>query len=413
MAGYFIKLFLIFIIGCTYVESATTPVPRCIGPTLENGIVQCSRKDQILTCNGACNTGYIFYTGAKEVGLTCNYSTGAWKTSDTFPECIPDRCLTHLLPNVSDSAITASSAFSQSKSLYFGADRGRLDSKIERVGSAYYSGGWKADINTLEQYIQVELNSTMLIRGVVTQGRSVLSEDSANEYVTQYRILYSADGYTWQPYSSRQVNDQFLPGNNDTITKVVNILTCPFKARFVRINPLAWHENIALRFDLLGCDPSSYSEYHDSPTPTARPTNLCQPLPPPSNGMMHCEKQVGVLSCVSNCVDKYKFDTDEMIIQKVCNQSTGVWNGGEGLPRCIYNTALEPQPPAHNYTNGCVGLKKECDSAGNGDFQACAGCRFFSTCSEGYLYIRACPEALLFDAVSRLCDYRSRSCPVA
>ena len=46
------------------------------------------------------------------------------------------------------------------------------------------------------------------ITGVVTQGRSVLSGDTADEYVTQYRVLYSVDGISWHPYSSLTVNDQ-------------------------------------------------------------------------------------------------------------------------------------------------------------------------------------------------------------
>ena len=62
-------------------------------------------------------------------------------------------------------------------------------------------------------------------------------------------------------------------------------------------------------------------------------------------------------------------------------------------------------------TDGCLTTKKECDIVGNGDYHACGGCHFFASCSEGYLSVRACPENLLFDAVSGVCDYHSRSCP--
>ena len=55
---------------------------------------------------------------------------------------------------------------------------------------------------------KVELNAVSRITGVVTQGRSVLSGDTADEYVTQYRVLYSVDGISWHPYSSLTVNDQ-------------------------------------------------------------------------------------------------------------------------------------------------------------------------------------------------------------
>jgi len=47
---------------------------------------------------------------------------------------------------------------------------------------------------------------------------------------------------------------QFLDGNTDNISPKTNLFACPFNARFVRLNPLAWHSNIAMRFDLLGCE---------------------------------------------------------------------------------------------------------------------------------------------------------------
>ena len=50
---------------------------------------------------------------------------------------------------------------------------------------------------------------------------------------------------------------QFLDGNTDRDSQVTNLFSCPFDALYVRVNPLVWHENIALRFELLGCPPSS------------------------------------------------------------------------------------------------------------------------------------------------------------
>ena len=47
---------------------------------------------------------------------------------------------------------------------------------------------------------------------------------------------------------------QFLSGNIDNNTPKTNILSCPFDARYLRINPITWHENIAMRFEILGCN---------------------------------------------------------------------------------------------------------------------------------------------------------------
>lgn len=56
--------------------------------------------------------------------------------------------------------------------------------------------------------LQVELNEITRITGIITKGRAVLGGDTANEYVTRYRLLYSLDGKRWEPYSSATVSDQ-------------------------------------------------------------------------------------------------------------------------------------------------------------------------------------------------------------
>ena len=57
-------------------------------------------------------------------------------------------------------------------------------------------------------FLQVKLNTLTRITGISTAGRIVLSGDTANEYVTRFRVLYSVDGITWEPYSSETVSDQ-------------------------------------------------------------------------------------------------------------------------------------------------------------------------------------------------------------
>ncbi|XP_052265202.1 uncharacterized protein LOC127867791 isoform X1 [Dreissena polymorpha] len=428
------------IAGLIAAAPTSTPVSRCTSPTVDNGLVQCSSNKQELLCVIVCEKGYAFETGAREIQKSCDNTTGIWSPSAGFPDCVPGMCMGRLLTLVNDSDLSASSQFLGSRTLQTGPDRARLDAQVEASGLHVYAGGWKANLDSLDQYVQVEFNATMRVRGVVTQGRAVLDGDPANEYVTQYRLLYSDDGKAWRPYSSLKVSDQFLSGNHDRDTPNVNMLDCPFDARFVRINPLAWHEHIALRFDLLGCESDGFAPACVTPTTrttmltttvtldpnivnkdptttsiltstTVQRPNMCTALPPSSHGIMHCEQQTGSLVCVATCDEHYKFESNDLVIKRVCNQATGVWLGGPGIPKCIYNSAPTPLPPTNNYTNGCVTLKNECRQAGNGDFQACGGCHFFASCSEGYLYIRACPEQLLFDAISGVCDYNSRSCP--
>ncbi|KAL4229166.1 Lactadherin [Mactra antiquata] len=405
---------VVLLIACVAVLVSTEPIPVCESlKSPVNGLVQCSGNTSMLICNGVCNTDFIFDTGDKRITRECN--SGTW-TGYNFPRCIEDKCVEKQLKTVKDSQITVSSEWKGVIGYSFGPERARLDSSVT-VGTdgIVQSGGWRAAVNTLEQYIQVELNEITRITGIITKGRAVLQGDTANEFVTRYRLLYSLDGQRWEPYSSETVNDQFLPGNTDNESPKVNTLACPFDAKFVRINPLAWHENIALRFDLLGCRPEGPNACRSQTTmkpvvqvqqTTTLAPDLCTAIPPPTNGLINCESQGNQLVCVSNCVDGYIFETKEILIKRVCQQSTGTWSPTPHIPSCIHNIA-----PSFNDTHGCLTTKKECHNVGNGDFHACGGCHFFASCSEGYLYVRACPEDLLFDAISSVCDYNSRTCP--
>ena len=46
---------------------------------------------------------------------------------------------------------------------------------------------------------------------------------------------------------------QIFEGNKDKDTVVIHQFGVPIKARWFRINPVEWHEYIALRFDFLVC----------------------------------------------------------------------------------------------------------------------------------------------------------------
>lgn len=46
---------------------------------------------------------------------------------------------------------------------------------------------------------------------------------------------------------------QIFPGNLDNNSHKKNMFETPFLTRFVRILPVAWHNRITLRVELLGC----------------------------------------------------------------------------------------------------------------------------------------------------------------
>lgn len=73
-----------------------------------------------------------------------------------------DICMNKLLKKVNDSAISASSEWTGVRGYYFGPERARLESGVIMVGNIVQSGGWRAALNTLDQYIQVLVHALWL-----------------------------------------------------------------------------------------------------------------------------------------------------------------------------------------------------------------------------------------------------------
>lgn len=154
---------------------------------------------------------------------------------------------------VKDSQLTASSVYGQLPDNH-GPDRGRLFSDATRYQNGTYNrGSWVAAVSNQQQYIQVMLNSPTLVRGVATQGRHVNRNDlCCYQFVKKYKIMYSLDCVNFETVKDQQGNDIIFNGNTDQ-DSVVTHMICPFLARCVRINPVDWKDQIALRFDLIGC----------------------------------------------------------------------------------------------------------------------------------------------------------------
>ena len=88
---------------------------------------------------------------------------------------------------IPSTAIVASSQYSP----YYGPDRGRMRKEVE--GS--YKGGWAAQYNDANQFLQFDLGKVTKVTAVATQGRS-----DANWMVTSYTLAYSVDGGSFTPY---------------------------------------------------------------------------------------------------------------------------------------------------------------------------------------------------------------------
>ncbi|XP_066297862.1 adipocyte enhancer-binding protein 1-like [Branchiostoma lanceolatum] len=121
------------------------------------------------------------------------------------------------------------------------------------------AGGWAAAWCAADQYapgqwLQVDLNSTTSIAGVITQGRADI-----DQWVTSYKLTFSSDGAVWDTYSE-QGQEKLFEGNTDRTTEVEHLLVPPVTARFVRLNPLTSYAHTSMRVEVLLCAQATTTE---------------------------------------------------------------------------------------------------------------------------------------------------------
>ncbi|XP_031554030.1 lactadherin-like [Actinia tenebrosa] len=150
---------------------------------------------------------------------------------------LPSACTSSLgLENsqIPDNQITSHSSSDD----YHTAPRGRL----------YGNSSWCSSNTSNSEYIQVDLGQIKTVTGIATQGDKAL-----DKWVTSYKVRYSFDNRYWNEYKEGQFSKVFV-GNTNRKDVIVQWLSRPIAARYVRILPQAWHNGTCVRFDLYGCD---------------------------------------------------------------------------------------------------------------------------------------------------------------
>ena len=89
---------------------------------------------------------------------------------------------------ISDTEITASSEWNNDEAAFQG--------RLHLQETALTSGGWGAEVNDSNQWLQVDLSSRYSkVTGVATQGNGY-----DDEWVTAYKLQYSDDGVSFSYY---------------------------------------------------------------------------------------------------------------------------------------------------------------------------------------------------------------------
>uniref|UniRef100_A0A665XF66 Coagulation factor VIII, procoagulant component n=1 Tax=Echeneis naucrates TaxID=173247 RepID=A0A665XF66_ECHNA len=145
---------------------------------------------------------------------------------------------------IPDDSFSASSSHSS----FFSSWKPSL-ARLHKEGRA---NAWRPKNNNPHEWLQVDLGKVKRITGVITQGaKSLLTE----MMVTEFSVTFSQDGQTWSSVSEgSSQGEQVFTGNSEPDEEVVTVFDSPLFARYLRIHPRGWINDIALRLEVLGCN---------------------------------------------------------------------------------------------------------------------------------------------------------------
>ena len=96
--------------------------------------------------------------------------------------------------------------------------------------------------------LDIKFQKPESIYGIVVQGSAM-----ENKFITSYKVLFSENGHTFSYVADGKKEPQVFRGPVDQFKPVEQKFYEPIEARVVRVNPLSWHNGIAMKVELLGC----------------------------------------------------------------------------------------------------------------------------------------------------------------
>nr|XP_042124833.1 coagulation factor VIII isoform X2 [Peromyscus maniculatus bairdii] len=143
---------------------------------------------------------------------------------------------------ISDTQITASSYFTN-----MFASWSPSQARLHLQGR---TNAWRPQVNDPKEWLQVDLQKTMKVTAIITQGVKSLF---TSMFVKEFLISSSQDGHHWT-HILHNGKIKVFQGNHDSSTPTVNSLDPPLLTRYLRIHPQVWEHQIALRLEILGCE---------------------------------------------------------------------------------------------------------------------------------------------------------------
>lgn len=163
---------------------------------------------------------------------------------------------------------------------------------------------WRSALDNPHQYVQFDFLEPRNLTGVTIKG-------GEGAWTTVYKIFYSNDGRHWNPVIDENGNEKEFLGNFDSESRKTNFFERPLHARFLKIQPIKWHDHVALKTEVLGCYlpyPKTSFEMPKLTTPSIfeRTCNLC-------DGMQEISDDE---NC--RCKDPYWWDGEACVPKQEC-----------------------------------------------------------------------------------------------
>ncbi|XP_014469310.1 PREDICTED: hemocytin isoform X2 [Dinoponera quadriceps] len=201
------------------------------------------------------------------------------------------------------------------------------------TSSPDHVGFWEPKVSDSHQWLAVEFEKIEPVYGVVLQG--AVTED---KFVTSYHVLFSEDGQTFSYVSGRERRAHVFRGPVDRAQSVKQMFDQPIEAKIIRIEPLTWHNGIAVRADVLGCqDHLTTTTTTATEFPIMKTTVSEEVVRPVCDDPMGLDNQLMTLEQVS-------VSSSPQLIQHLPLSSDGVWRSALDSPhQYVEFDFLEPR----------------------------------------------------------------------
>ncbi|KAM5262565.1 discoidin, CUB and LCCL domain-containing protein 1 [Ctenodactylus gundi] len=122
--------------------------------------------------------------------------------------------------------------------------------RLQDQGPSWASGD-SSDNPKRQEWLEIDLGEKKKITGIRTTGST---QSNFNFYVKSFMMNFKNNNSKWKTYKGIVNNEEkVFQGNSNFRDPVRNNFIPPIVARYVRVVPQTWHQRIALKVELMGC----------------------------------------------------------------------------------------------------------------------------------------------------------------